>query len=240
MFKVRGRIVKVDPDIYYKIFSAKHEPPYRRYNGDIVEMRLSDGYPIIIRGTNPRKYIQLSRFVMNAPKGRLVDHINGDRLDNRRKNLRIVTARQNALNRKSKPSTGFFGVTINRVKGRIYCSGRFQLSTGKAPAFNLPDCPENRIIAAFAHDKFVLQAGEEEYAPLNFPCFKNEPFKSYLLEQDLRELATRPRKLPEVCGSRDVSTVVQMNSIGRTERPADAAAVAAGLVDNNFFVGGAV
>jgi hypothetical protein len=35
----------------------------------------------------------------------------------------------------------------------------------------------------------VLQAGEEDYAPLNFPCFKNEPFRSFLLEEDLRSRA---------------------------------------------------
>jgi hypothetical protein len=27
----------------------------------------------------------------------------------------------------------------------------------------------------------------QEYAPLNFPCFKNEPFKGFLLEADLRK-----------------------------------------------------
>jgi len=197
MFKVRGRIVKVDPDIYYKIFSAKHEPPYRRYNGDIIEMRLSgDRYPILVCGTNPVKYIQLSHFVINARKGQIVDHINGDPLDNRRKNLRIVTARQNALNRKSKSSTGFFGVTLNRTKGRIYCTGRFWLSDGKSLNFHLPDSPENRIIAAFAHDKFVLQAGDEEYAPLNFPCFKFEPFRSFLLEEDLKKYKNIRLALP--------------------------------------------
>jgi hypothetical protein len=186
-FRIRGRLVKVDPDIYYKIRNPGHELPYRKYNGDILGMRICDGYPVIVCGKEkPQKYIPLSRFVMNAKQGEIVDHINGDPLDNRRCNLRIVTPRQNSLNRKSKTSTGFIGVTINRTKGRTYCVGRFWLSTGKGPAFHLPDSPENRIIAAFAHDKFVLQAGDEEYAPLNFPCFKFEPFRSFLLAEDLK------------------------------------------------------
>jgi len=188
MFKIRGRIVKVDPDIYYKIRNPGHEPPYRKYNDGIIEMRLSDGYPIIVCGKEkPEKYVLLSRFVMNAKKGEIVDHTFGDPLDNRRKYLRIVTPRQNALNRKTKNSTGFFGVTISRSRGRTYCVGRFQISNGRAPSFCLPDNPHNRIIAAFAHDKLVLQQGEEEYAPLNFPCFKYEPFRTFLLTEDLRK-----------------------------------------------------
>lgn len=188
MFKIRRRIVKVDPDIYYKIRNPGHLPPYRKYNDGIIEMRLSDGYPIIVCGKEkPEKYIRLSRFVMDAKEGEIVDHIFGDPLDNRRKNLRIVTPRQNALNRKTKNPSGFFGVTIHHPKGKAYCVGRFQLSSGKAPSFHLPDSPQNRIIAAFAHDKLVLQAGEEEYAPLNFPCFKSEPFRTFLLQEDLRK-----------------------------------------------------
>ncbi len=188
MFRIRGRLVKVDPDIYYKIRNPMHQLPYRKYNGGIIAMRLNDGYPIIVCGKEKlEKYIQLSRFVMDANQGEIVDHTNGDPLDNHRCNLRIVTPRQNSLNRKSKTSTGFIGVTINRTYGKTYCVGRFQLSTGKSPVFNLPDSPENRIVAAFAHDKFVLQAGDEEYAPLNFPCFKFEPFRSFLLAEDLKK-----------------------------------------------------
>jgi hypothetical protein len=43
----------------------------------------------------------------------------------------------------------------------------------------------------------VLQAGEEAYAPLNFPCFKNEPFKSFLLEEDLNKYRKRNRSKGE-------------------------------------------
>ena len=61
MFKIRGRLIKVDPDIYYKIRSGRHEPPYKKYNGDITEMRLSkDGYPLIVCGKQNRANI--SRF----------------------------------------------------------------------------------------------------------------------------------------------------------------------------------
>jgi hypothetical protein len=42
-----------------------------------------------------------------------------------------------------------------------------------------------------ARDKFVIENKDEEYAPLNFPIFKNEPFKTILLAIDLEEMRTR-------------------------------------------------
>ncbi len=40
----------------------------------------------------------LHRFLMGFPRGKEVDHINGNGLDNRRNNLRIVTKQQNRFN----------------------------------------------------------------------------------------------------------------------------------------------
>lgn len=39
--------------------------------------------------------LALHRFIMNAPKGMDVDHINGNGLDNRKANLEIVTHAEN-------------------------------------------------------------------------------------------------------------------------------------------------
>jgi len=196
MFKIRGRVVKVDPDTYYKIISSRHEPPCRKYNGDITSMRItSEGYPIIVYGEKPpQRHILLSRFIMDAKKGQIIDHINRKPLDNRRTNLRLVNKRQNNLNKKCKNGTGFIGVCIKNRKWGKYCQAKFTTSSGKELSFQLPDSPQNRVIAAFARDKFVLQAGEEDYAPLNFPCFKNEPFRSFLLEEDLRSRAAQYRQ----------------------------------------------
>ena len=190
-FTTAGRTVKVDPDIYYQIFNIRPSRPRRKYVGDIIGLRFSGTgnlYPAILIGANPARLISLSRFITNPPLGSVVDHINGDRLDNRRENLRIANHRQNALNVKTKNSTGFAGVCVCRRKnGRTYVKSQFNDRNSKNYCFYASDCPEHRILAAYAHGKFVLQSGDEEYAPLNFDNFKYEPFRSFLLDIDLNQ-----------------------------------------------------
>ncbi|MGB8227384.1 MAG: HNH endonuclease [Sedimentisphaerales bacterium] len=188
-FRVQGRIIKIDPDIYRKIFNIHLDPPNRKYNGCITSVRISaDGCPVVVLSKRP---VPLARFVMSAQKGQIVDHRNRNPLDNRRCNLRFVTKRQNNLNKKCNNDTGFFGVCIKHQGKRTYCSAKFMLACGKEIVFQLPDSPANRVLAAFARDRFVLQAGEEDYAPLNFPCWKFEPFRSILLNEDLKKYKTK-------------------------------------------------
>lgn len=63
----------------------------------------AQGYVVSLR-ENKRlaklECVSLHRVILKAPKGRIVDHINGNPLDNRRSNLRLVTLSQNAQNRK--------------------------------------------------------------------------------------------------------------------------------------------
>lgn len=52
----------------------------------------------LVDATAP-KYIYLHRFIMKPSENLVVDHINGNGLDNRRVNLRVVTQRENMKNR---------------------------------------------------------------------------------------------------------------------------------------------
>lgn len=52
------------------------------------------GYAVTAKG------LRMHRLIMNAPKGMVVDHINHNKLDNRRENLRICTNAENTRNRK--------------------------------------------------------------------------------------------------------------------------------------------
>lgn len=68
-----------------------------------------------------KKYWRLHRFILEAPEDRQVDHINGNRLDNRRRNLRLTTASQNQQNRhgpQSNSRTGVLGVSWRASSGR--------------------------------------------------------------------------------------------------------------------------
>jgi hypothetical protein len=65
--------------------------------------------------------LHLHQFLMPAPEGMTVDHINGDGLDNQRSNLRFATYSQNAANRQlpyARRSSQFKGVTWDKSHSR--------------------------------------------------------------------------------------------------------------------------
>jgi len=72
------------------------------------------------RGVRGKGRDYVHREIVGAADAQLVDHINGDRLDNRRENLRIVTAGQNCMNSglRSNNSSGTRGVHFCKTRLR--------------------------------------------------------------------------------------------------------------------------
>lgn len=60
--------------------------------------------------------VLMHRLIVGAMPGEVVDHINGDALDNTIENLRIATAQENSRNHAARGKSGFNGVRANRNK----------------------------------------------------------------------------------------------------------------------------
>lgn len=115
-------------------------------------------------GNGGATYISMHRLIMGMPDGE-VDHINGDTLDNRRNNLRIVTHQQNLYNQT--PQTG----RTSKYKGvyrdeddrfwvvQIKQGGRMRCVRGI----------EDEDIAGFIYDLMALDRFKE-FARFNFPA----------------------------------------------------------------------
>ncbi|UCD53145.1 MAG: HNH endonuclease [Phycisphaerales bacterium] len=106
--------------------------------------------------------ILMHRQIMNPPRGMVVDHINGNSLDNRRCNLRICTQTENIHNSRLRcdaqsrfkgvyPKDGKWYARI-KYRGQIYHLGTF----------------DDDVEAAKARDRKALEL-YGQYAWLNFP-----------------------------------------------------------------------
>lgn len=129
------RKIRLSNGLYAKVDDEDYEW-LNQYNWRFARnsTRIPTGYAV----TGNDKTILMHRLLLSPPDGMFIDHINNDKLDNRRSNLRIVTRHQNATNVKkyqkslSSPYKGvtkekgkkFYRVSIS-VNGRIAKIGSF-------------------------------------------------------------------------------------------------------------------
>jgi hypothetical protein len=79
-----------------------------------------------------KKRMLLPRYLLNAPDDMEVDHIDGNRLNNQKSNLRLATSSQNKMNRgpRSDNKSGYKGVSWHKQKNkwtvRIMANGRYK------------------------------------------------------------------------------------------------------------------
>lgn len=82
----------------------------------LERMRLCIGSHGYVQVTHDQKSELMHRWIMGCTKrdGQIVDHVNRDRLDNRRGNLRLVTASENTQNRTSRALRGAYPTRSGR------------------------------------------------------------------------------------------------------------------------------
>jgi hypothetical protein len=111
----------------------------------------------------------MHRRITDAQKGEMVDHINGERLDNRRCNLRLCSPQQNPMNRGKSPdrwASPYRGVhrAASWKDGSLRWQAQLQIS-GKRIHIGIYATDKE---AAKAYDEFARRA-YGEFARLNFP-----------------------------------------------------------------------
>lgn len=115
-----------------------------------------------------RKVLFLVHQILRAPKGMVVDHVNGDPWDNRRSNLRVCTPKQNSFNKHK-----FGGSVLNPYKGVRSYRGMWRASIScDGEKYDLGTY-ETHVKAALAYDKAALVL-HGEFACLNFPQMEEE------------------------------------------------------------------
>jgi len=119
---------KVEPYSWYIMKGYKKKTYYAKRN-----------LPRRADGSRPATLL-MHRVLTECPKGMMVDHRNGNGLDNRQENMRVCTMSQNQMNRgkTSQNSTGFKGVyktgdsMLNpysakiQKDGKVYCLGHYR------------------------------------------------------------------------------------------------------------------
>ena len=106
-----------------------------------------------------QRTVRLHRVIMSAPPGLEVDHIDGDSLNNRRANLRIVTHAENSRNQRISPKSksGVKGVCHNKATGKW--QAQIKLHGKKYHLGHFTDIKEAQAAYAFASKKLHGEFG---------------------------------------------------------------------------------
>ena len=118
IYLTQGKIALVDNDDYDRINAKKwfYRNGYAARNGKKVN------------GVRSKSY-SMQSILIECPKNSVIDHINHNKLDNRKSNLRICSERENLINRRISKNnkTGYKGVSLFRkkYKAQISSNGKF-------------------------------------------------------------------------------------------------------------------
>lgn len=111
---------------------------------------------------------KLHRFIMNAPEGSHVDHINHNTLDNRKSNLRICTHEENCRNKQKRKKDKRDNSMSSKYKGVCFRddSNKFRATISFNKKRISLGCYENEEDAAKAYNEAAIKY-HGEFAVLN-------------------------------------------------------------------------
>lgn len=114
---------------------------------------------------------RMHRWLSGAQPGECVDHINGDTLDNRRENLRLVTYSQNEANKRKRRDSQWRYKGVEKVWNRWRAVIEHAGKRTRSGSFG------SQLEAALAYDEMAISI-HGEHARLNFP--ERQPKRVYL------------------------------------------------------------
>lgn len=130
----QGKVALVDIEDYKELSKYKWH----------AEKRGSTFYAtrsIRVPESGKQKPVNMHREILNAPQNTVVDHINGNGLDNRRKNIRLCTREQNNRNvgKRKDNKSGFKGVRFSTQRQKWHAQISFNGKNKYLGTFTTPE-----------------------------------------------------------------------------------------------------
>lgn len=126
---------------------------FLEYNGNVIAY---DGsYAVVYSQTGGKKTKEyVHRMIIETPGDSIVDHINGNKLDNRRANLRVVTPHQSNGNLSVRYNKNNVGTELLRGVSYNTSRKRYVVKVGKRNGGRYFTCPhEANMVAVELHLK---------------------------------------------------------------------------------------
>lgn len=187
---------------------------------DEKNVRSHDWWISINQNQNDRQYVKgvvhgkltlLSHLIIGKPPtGHVVDHLDGNTLNNTRENLRWATFRQNAQNRVPKPNkSGYLGVCTKGPKWSARCNNLY-LGTFSTP-----------VDAARHYDSYVVH----EYGPHAKRNFPDEMVQEYIPAAKKAKTSGIPTGVYQIRTSQKFMVYAKSKHLGTFDNKEEAGAV---------------